>query len=326
MGPSSPQLIWNKGLAARCDRRIPDEFPNGQDYVHVPTLAGRDVGPGPLDLIDHVERFDDIGGGELIWVRGSWLPSFVEQVLPRIRDDFVLVTGDTDSSLPSDAPKIAAALLDSPHMQRWYTQNYDGTGPEPRISRLPIGLDLHTQSERPAWGEAVATPVEQEAELKAIARTLPPLAERIPAIYVDFGWSTDSRPPRRGARLFEPRNWITAVLRPHPLVVHQDARLPRSKVWRRRGRYAFSLSPHGNGLDCHRTWEGLVLGQVVLVPSSSLDPLFEGVRAFPFAHWSDLTSDNLAGWLDMAGQLGHPADELTSDHWITSIRNQVAQL
>jgi hypothetical protein len=320
MGPRSPQLIWNKGLASRCDRRIPDEFPNGQEYVHVPAFAGRDVDAGPLDLVDDVECFDDIGGGELVWVRGSWLASFVERVLPRIRDDFVLVTGDTDSSLPSDAPKIAAALLDSPHMLRWYTQNFDGSRPESRISPIPIGLDLHTRSERPAWGEAVATPAEQEAELEAIARTLPPLAERVPAIYVDFGWSTDPRPPRSGARLSQPRNWIVAVLRSHPLVVCQDTRLPRAEVWRRRGRYAFSLSPHGNGLDCHRTWEGLVLGQVVLVPSSSLDPLFEGVTAFPFAGWEDLTSDNLARWLDMACRLAHPAPALTSEHWITRMR------
>jgi hypothetical protein len=38
-----PALVWNKGIAARCDRRIPDEFPDGRTYVHVPTLAGGNV-------------------------------------------------------------------------------------------------------------------------------------------------------------------------------------------------------------------------------------------------------------------------------------------
>ena len=29
------ELVWNKGIAARCDRRIPNEFPNGRDYSPV---------------------------------------------------------------------------------------------------------------------------------------------------------------------------------------------------------------------------------------------------------------------------------------------------
>jgi hypothetical protein len=312
MASQSPRWIWNKGLASRCDWRIPDEFPNGHDYVPVPNFAGGDVGLGPLDLIEHAERFDDIGGGALVWVRGSWLGSFVARVLPRIRGDFVLVSGDTDSSLPSESPEIAAALLASPYMLRWYTQNYDGTGPQGRMSPIPIGLDFHTRCERPAWGEAMATAAEQEAELEEIACSLPPVAERIPAIHVDFGWTTDAALPRFGARLSQPRRWIADTLRSHPLVISEGTRLPQTEVWRRRGRYAFCLSPHGHGLDCHRTWEALVLGQVVLVPSSSLDPLFEEVRAFPFARWQDLTAENLASWLEAARLLAHPAPALTS--------------
>jgi hypothetical protein len=307
-------------LAARCDWRIPDEFPNGHDYVPVGDFAGGDVGVGPLDLIEDAERFDGIGGGELVWVRGSWLGSFVERVLPRIRGAFVLVTGDSDSSLPSELPVIADALLASPFLLHWYTQNYDGAGPQGRMSPIPIGLDFHTRSERPEWGEAVATPPEQEAELDEIAGSLPPLAERIPAIYVDFGWSTDPALPRPGARLIRSRSSIVTALRSHPLVVSQDMRLPQTEVWRRRGQYAFCLSPHGNGIDCHRTWEALVLGHVVLVPSSSLDPLFEEVRAFPFARWQDLTAEHLAAWLEAALLRAHPAPALTSEHWITRMR------
>ena len=37
----------------------------------------------------------------------------------------------------------------------------------------------------------------------------------------------------------------------------------------------FVISPPGNGIDCHRTWESLILGNIVLLQSSPLDPLFE---------------------------------------------------
>ena len=318
-----PKWVWNKGIAAQCDRRIPDEFPDGRSYVPMPAFAGADVGVGPPDLIEEPERFEDIGGGELVWVRGSWLPSFVERVLPRIARDFVLVTGDTDSSLPSDAPGVSAALLASPHVVHWHAQNSDGSAPRGRMSPVPIGLDLHTRSERPAWGEPVATPLEQEAELDDIARTLRPVTEREPLIHVDFGWSTDATPPPRGAALRESRAQAAAFLRSHPLVV-ADPWLPRAEMWQRRGQYAFSVSPHGHGLDAHRTWEGLVLGQVVLVPSSSLDPLFDDVRAVPFASWHDLTADNLSRWLAEAAALPHPSPALTSEDWITRMRRATA--
>src|SRR5437763_12141967 len=138
------ELIWNKALAARCDRRIPDEFPDGRNYLPVPTLAGalwsRKL---PDNLISDPTGFRDIRDGELIWVRLSWLGSFVRQVLPLIKARFVLVTGDSDSSVPSEIGEDARAVLDSANVLHWYTQNYDGLSAQDRISPLPIGIDFH---------------------------------------------------------------------------------------------------------------------------------------------------------------------------------------
>ena len=314
-----PRWVWNKGIAAWCDRRIPDEFPDGQTYVPVPTFAGCPVDLAASDVIDQPEALADIGGGELVWVRVSWLPAFVEHVLPRVAGDFVLVTGDSDSSLPTEAPEVAAALLDSPRVLHWYAQNYDGSAPRDRMSPLPIGIDLHTLSERPAWGQGITSPWEQQAELDALVATLPPAAEREHAIHIDLGWSTYPSPQPRGARLRERRDEVSEILRANPLVV-ADPWLPRSELWRRRGRFAFAVSPHGNGLDCHRTWEALALGQVVLVPSSPLDPLFDDVRAFPFAAWTDLTADNLHRWLTEAAEIPYPSPALTSEGWANRMR------
>src|ERR1041384_5075231 len=34
------EIVWNKGIAARCDWRIPDEFPVGVGYRRVPDPVG----------------------------------------------------------------------------------------------------------------------------------------------------------------------------------------------------------------------------------------------------------------------------------------------
>lgn len=252
-------------------------------------------------------------------MRGDFLAGFVSQALPTLDVPVVLVTGGSWSSLPSDAGDIAKAVLKSPMILHWYTQNYDGSGPPDRVSGIPIGLDLHTVSQGPRWGEQQASPSEQEADLLNVVASLPPLSERILKVYVDWqpGWC----PAPTGARLFETRAEIVRRLRSNPWVVFQGGPLPRSEMWRRKGRYAFSLSPHGLGLDCHRTWESLVLGQVVLVPSSSLDPLFEGTRAISLQRWEDITLPELVRWLALSLQLPNPEAPLTNGYWVDRMRN-----
>lgn len=311
--------IWNKGLAAGCDARVPDEFPDGLTYTQVAILAGDDLFHAPeIDAVIDLEPFDGLPGGALVWVRGAWLPTFVEQVLPRFEAPIVLVTGDTDSSLPSAAGHAGRAVIESPVVRHWYTQNFDGTAPE-RVSPIPIGLDLHTWWDDPGHDPPMSVR-DQEAELDAVVASLPPLEERIPKVYVDFSWTTNVTPAPSGARLVDLRPEIVELLASNPLVVHQDAPLPRAEMWRRKGHYAFSLSPHGHGLDCHRTWESLILGQVVLVPSSPLDPLFEGVAAFGLRSWSDITLDNLVRWLGQATQIEDRYARLTNDYWLTRMR------
>ena len=321
------ELVWNKGIARLCDRRIPDEFPDGLTYTPVPTLAGARMSPDlPADAIADPARYADIRAGEIVWVRLSWLPAFVRQVLPLIRAPFVLATGDSDSSVPSELPDLARPILASPYVIRWFAQNHDGAAPE-RMAPIPIGIDFHSMAERPIWDEAVASPSRQEATLTAIAARLQPLERRDPHVYIDFGWDASNRrdPSPVGARLVESRRAIVTRLRGRrDAVVCQTTQLPRSEMWRRRGQYAAVLSPHGGGLDCHRTWEALALGHLVLVPSSGLDPLFESLPVVPLRSWTEVTGAHLARWLSTHAGDTHARERLTSRYWLARMRSVTA--
>jgi hypothetical protein len=314
------ELVWNKGIARLCDRRFPDEFPDGLTYTPVATLAGARMSAAlPADVIANPARYADIRKGELVWVRLSWLPAFVRQVLPLVRAPFVLATGDSDTSVPSELPaELAREILASPHVIRWFTQNHDGAAPD-RMAPLPIGIDFHSVAEHPIWGETVASPSEQEAQLEAIAQALPPLDRRIPAIYLDFASGSRGAAPA-AARLPESRRAILRKLRGQEAMVCQKSPLPRGEMWRRRGQYAAVLSPHGGGLDCHRTWEALALGHLVVVPSSSLDPLLEGLRIVAVSDWDQVSVANLARWLSAPGASVASGYPLTSRYWVHRMR------
>jgi hypothetical protein len=49
------------------------------------------------------------------------------------------------------------------------------------------------------------------------------------------------------------------------------------KIYKRNRQYPFWLSPRGNGLDCHRTWEALYLDIIPIVWNSSLNILYENL-------------------------------------------------
>lgn len=57
--------------------------------------------------------------------------------------------------------------------------------------------------------------------------------------------------------------------------------LHRKELWRKSGDCAFVLSPHGVGLDRHRTSEALSCNHIVPLPSSPQDKLHEGLPAIP---------------------------------------------
>lgn len=326
------QLVWNKGMAARCSRRIPDEFPDGVNYSPVPTLAGAMWSSKlPDDLIRNPRLYAEIQDGELVWVRLSWLKSFIRHVLPLVTAKFGLVVGDSDTCVPSELGSDADALRTSSSIIHCFSQNYDGTSPANRISAIPIGIDFHMLSQHPFWGENQSSPLEQERFVHSVRQDLPPLKNRIPKVYVDFAWQRGWEIRQywrlhnlKGASLRHTRHQIIRKLRNNPNVFFQPERLPRNEMWRRRGQYAFVLSPHGVGLDCHRTWESLALGHIVLVPSSSLDLLYTDLPVIPLQSWDLITTENLEAWLSRHSKAAETLPrKLTSEYWVDGMKSTV---
>jgi len=58
-----------------------------------------------------------------------------------------------------------------------------------------------------------------------------------------------------------------------------------SYLWTMR-QYKFVLSPVGGGIDCHRTWEALMMGAIPVVESiAGLNPIFEGLPVLIVEDW-----------------------------------------
>ena len=57
--------------------------------------------------------------------------------------------------------------------------------------------------------------------------------------------------------------------------------------------FKFVLSPRGEGIDCHRTWEALYVGTVPIVKSSSIDDLYQDLPILVISDWDQINKEFL---------------------------------
>jgi hypothetical protein len=303
--------VWSRGLALLCDHN------GGRRFVRE-----QRGGKGKPPLHPDPGAYSRVKDGDLVWVRATALPEFLDTILPTINARFALVTGDEDWSIPADFER-APELCANDKILCWFAQNFDGTDSSGKIAPLPIGMDFHTISHRRRWGHPQATPQEQEMELEALQRVMPPNEHRLARVHADFHFNKHER-----AVMGESRDSVETTLRSNPLIEFQPEKVPRLQLWREKTRYAFVVSPHGNGLDCHRTWESLALGNIVIVKRSALDPLYQALPVVIVNQWSEITAQNLLDWHRQYCKLFADPDfrsRLTNGYWIDRIRTTARQ-
>jgi len=241
-------------------------------------------------------------GGESIYIHTTALHNFIQNYLPHIKFPFVLVSGDSDMTVPNDIRITADYILSHELLIFWYAQNC--TEPSGKLKQLPIGLDFHTLAAgNHAWGEKTSRE-DQENELVQIRKLN---VEKEARCYSNFHFTINTRysNDRREAMARVPRE----------LVYYEPRPVKRSKTWLHMVRYKYVLSPHGNGLDCHRTWEALALGCIPIVKTSPLDPLFDGLPVLIVQDWSHITKQLLAE--NITGSM----EKLSMEYWIDKIKN-----
>jgi hypothetical protein len=217
--------------------------------------------------------------GETIYIHPTALKNFLVNYLPSVKFPFILLSGDSDTTVPQDVPE-ALIILEHPLLIRWYAQNC--VEPQDKLFQLPIGLDFHTLVRGAySWGpqQSLESQMQDIFKLKAFN------AVKVSKCYANFQFLMNTRyaGDRHEAVQQIPRN----------LVFYQPRKTTRIECWKNMIQYKYVISPHGNGLDCHRTWEALILGCIPILKTSCLDSLFEGLPVLIVQKWSDVTQELL---------------------------------
>lgn len=187
-----------------------------------------------------------------------------------------------DSTYPDDyEPDIIKGFYDS-YPGTIYVSNLNrkslSKSQNARTHPLPVGIDFHTLTNRSLWGESLTGWKEQMnnmVNLRDSAKSIHKRKKRILITWVDPNLQDYSR--------FEPdymgRKDIKNILLKTGLCDHIIG--SRSELWSKMCEYAFVYSPNGRGFDCHRTWEAIALGCIVIAQENPA--IKEFINMFPIA-------------------------------------------
>lgn len=269
----------------------------------------------PQNPVSSIQKISDINlsliqSGNTVYIQGSAIKEFAKNI-DTIPNRFILVSGDCDESIPDDIFSHTEFInfIESDKIIHWYSQNCTGT--HPKLSPIPIGLDYHTRSTSDKWGP-IMNPQEQEAEILSLLNTVKPFYERIIKAHANFHFSMSGKytTDRVDAKNTLPEEcvWYEPT--------HTKTRL---ETFQQQVKYAFVISPHGNGLDCHRTWEALILGCIPIVKTSAIDSLYDSLPVLIVNDWSEITESKLADTIQEYKYRNFSYNRLHLDYWMDVI-------
>lgn len=249
--PQRPQLFSLGGETSY-------PYLSGYTWAHFCTwkMLNADPGSGPV-------RFnpESVKKGDTVAVDYSCLNDFAARILPRIKEKFVLVTPNygLDADLPM--PARFDFILENENLSAWFVQNID-RAPSEKLIPIPIGIaSTHWKHGNTAlFDQWIPVSLAKSAKSIFCYINYIPRAERI---------SCTKHFQSIGIPFAKPGTFIGYL---------KD--LSES---------VFVVSPQGKGLDCHRTWEALLMGCYPIVQSSTLNPLYENLPVVVVQDWSEVT-------------------------------------
>lgn len=230
---------------------------------------------------------------------------------------------------PRGQPMDMESFILDPRLSKWFVQNYDLVGCNvfscssltaesikaegkhkkmaSKVVPMPIGLDLHTLSEKQKYvksrGQINSLLCEQLRDHRSALRSNfdVPFKDRPLAVNSEFdcSFSADNfirtntrgrlcRLVTRAIDVNDQRFFRGSTLGDIDSGEGSTQREKRIRFWSRLVRVAFSFAPPGYGVDTHRFWEILSMRTVPIVISSSLDGLYSQFPVIIVQDWKEV--------------------------------------
>jgi len=210
------------------------------------------------DETDQSLRADEIQHGDIVFVKSDKLGTFFTDVHANVQCQYILISHNSDASAPGEF----SSYLDDERIVYWLGQNPSIIGHD-KFMPIPIGV-----ANRYVGQTGTASHFQHYASgLKS--------AEKTCLVGINFNPGTN-RPEREIV-------YNKFIAKPFCRDISSGS---HAAYLENMHKAKYTLSPTGNGLDCHRTWEALIVGSIPILKSSCLNPLLEGLPVVVVDDWS----------------------------------------
>ena len=207
----------------------------------------------------------------LIFMNFSFVGTFIVSILPKINKNINIIIHNTDLSIG----KNISELLNNKYINTVWSQNIDLK--HKKLFPIPIGIANHRIRRTGIYVPHSDVNIIKKVENMDIKKNN--------KIYVDFHLHIDKHNHRKSC--LEEIGYLDNY------IFKNDNRQDFLENCKTVKSCKYILSPHGNGLDCHRTWESLIFKTIPIVKTSTLDDLYKDLPVIIVNQWNDIDFEKL---------------------------------
>ncbi len=194
----------------------------------------------------------------VFFVKTDLLSLFFSKFKPNVK--YKLVTHNSDIHL---SEKILE-FIDDTNLVSWFGQNT--MIEHPKLKSIPIG---------------VANNIWPHGDESKLQKVISENNEKNKLIYCSFDVSTNLSERTKCLYFMKINN------------LDMETKLPFEDYLRNLSKSFFSLSPNGNGVDCHKLWESLYLKTIPIVTSSVNIQFYKNLPILVIPSWSEFDVSTL---------------------------------
>lgn len=251
-------------------------------------------------IYDEALDFDpkNVRTGDIIFVRTNFLKDFVAKTNHLIDNPYILISHNEDMGLGEEMKFLA----DDSKVIHWFAENL--LFEHKKITPIPIGIYSRVDDKKNVGIESIKKYADKKDKLNRI--------------FYSFWVRTNFK---KRIPILEEVKKITLA---DTLTEEEKEEILKEDYLKKISGYKFVISPPGNGLDCHRTWEVLYLKSIPIVEESVPTNYWKklGIPLLVISNWSELknlsVSDIEKDYNELSNQMNCPA--LFMDYWIAEIK------
>jgi len=297
-------ILWSKGINSGTYKYKPTEYISSNNEI--------------IKLIEefnmHNNNNNNNNNNNIFWIRNTTTTNrdtdldMLANNINYVEKPFILITSDGDRSVPSSYnSKTVNTLLNSVKVLYWFTQNYDRTVIHNKLKYMPIGLDLHTSN----WFINDSNIKKLEYIISKRMENREKIKDKIVSDF-HLSYSHIERKHLHYAINYNEHIFFAS-------------RMSFKDITDLYNQYQFVLSPRGNGLDCHRTWELFLAGAIIITKTTPLDNMFieNNLPVVILQEWEELNEnieEKLKIWYDKYHPLTSVENiypKMTFNYWLS---------